>query len=127
MSEDSIEKFRRLVDHLRDATNSDRIRWRVGFTPDSFVATLKHGSVRLARTEEHCRDNDGVPQLYEWYELEILDEQGVCGERLSSNTTLTGDDSLAFPQQPLAELFRLVRSAAVDVNGVVDAIIGELG
>ncbi len=119
-------KFGQLVSQLIDSTTAGTVKWRAGFSDTSFVAALKKGSVRIARFEEQWRDDDGVPQLSEWYVLEILDLNGVCGERLSSSPSETGDDSLEFPQKPLAELFRLARANAINVDGVVDAILGEL-
>ncbi len=127
MSAETAEKFELLVKQLIGSTRAQTVKWRSGFTNDSFVAALKKGSVRIARFEDHWRDDDGAPYLNEWYELEILDQHGVCGERLSSSPSQTGDDSLKFPQQPLAELFRIARANAVDVDAVVDAILGELG
>lgn len=121
-----VDKFEQLVNQLIDSTKGGSVKWRAGFSDSSFVAALKKGSVRIARFEEQWRDDDGVPQLNEWYVLEILDLDGVCGERLSSSPSETGDDSLKFPQKPLAELFRLARANAVNVDGVVDAILGEL-
>lgn len=127
MSPQSSDKFEELIERLIASTRAGTVRWRAGFADDSFVATLKHGTVTINRYSGHSEDATAPNQSEDCYELAVFDPSGMCGERLSSDPSRSGDDSVPFRRQPLAELFRLARASAVDLEGVVDALIGELG
>jgi hypothetical protein len=122
MPETATDKFGTLVERLSGATKSGRLIWKPGFESSAFVAVLERGSVRIARYEEL----DEYDSPMEWFELAILDRDGRVAERLSSEPNLTGEDSTKFDKFQLAGLFREARTHALDTEGLVDSLIGEL-
>jgi hypothetical protein len=120
------EKYEELIRRTIRATEEGRIRWKAGIHADSFVTMLKIGGIRIEKSGDVWRNDEGVPEHHDAYIMSILDENGTCGERLSNAASQHGSDCLSFPEGPLRELFRCARASATDVSGLVDSLIFEL-
>jgi len=126
MAHGTPAKYEELIRRIIAATEAGRIKWKAGIHSDSFVTMLKTGGIRIEKSEDDWRNDEGIPEHYDWYVMSILDEDGVCGERLSNAAHQFGSDCLDFPEDPLRDLFRCARANAADVSGLVDSIMTEL-
>ena len=126
MAQGTQEKYEELIRRIIAATEAGRIRWKPGINANTFMAVLKTGAIRIEKSHDDWRNDEGVPEHYDWYAMSILDEEGVCGERLSDAADQFGSDCLSFPEAPLRDLFRCARANAANVSGVVDSILTEL-
>jgi len=120
------QKYEELIRRIIAATEAGRIRWKAGIHADSFVTMLKTGGIRIEKTEDDWRNDEGNPEHYDWYALSILDDEGACGERLSNAAHQMGSDCLDFPKPLLRDLFRCARANAANVSGIVDSLMSEL-
>lgn len=87
---------------------------------------LNTGGIRIEKSSDDWRNDEGVPEHYDFYVMSILDVDGTCGERLSNAAVQHGSDCLSFPEAPLRDLFRCARANAANVAGIVDSILTEL-